>query len=401
GEWEAALPLYGGDFLAGFYLREAPEFEEWALMERERLRLLAVEGLQKLVAAYQRRGDYWAGLQAVTQLLGIEPLLENAHRTRMLLLARTDQRPLALQQYQTAVALFETELGIALTAATTALYERIARLALPPPCVLPARRRHFVGRAAELAAVRQALVDRERRLVTLVGPGGIGKTRLAQEVGRCIYAETPGLFLDGIYFVELASIGDGDTAIEAIATHIAQAVDAPLSSARPASQQLLAHLQEREMLLILDNFEQLVETAVGYLADLLQDAPNLTLLVTSRERLNLYEETVLTLDGLPTSDPDEPADEPAEAVQLFLRNVQQHNLNFAASAETVAEIGAICRLLDGVPLGIELAAGWARRDSVAGIARQIKASAAFLATDLRNVPPRHRSLRAVFLHSWE
>lgn len=403
--WESALPLYQGDFLAGFYLREAPEFEEWALIERERLRLMAVEGLQKVAAEKRRQGDYWAALQVVTQLLGIEPLLEEAHRDKMMLLARTSQRPLALQQYQTAVSLFEREMGIAVAATTTALYERIMRLALPPPCALPPRRRHFVGRAAELAALRQAVVDAERRLVTLVGPGGIGKTRLAQEVARRIHAETPGHFLDGVYFVELAGIDGGDTAVEAIATHVAQAVDAPLSGARPASQQLLAHLQEREMLLILDNFEQLLETAVDYLAGLLQHAPDLTLLVTSRERLNLYEETVLTLDGLPTPAPDaapnEPADEPAEAVQLFLRNVQQHNLNFSAAAETVAEIGSICRLLDGVPLGIELAAGWVHRDSVAGIARQIKESAAFLATDLRNVPPRHRSLRAVFLHSWQ
>jgi predicted ATPase/DNA-binding SARP family transcriptional activator len=400
-EWEAALPLYRGNFLAGFYLREAPEFEEWALMERERLRLLAVEGLQKLVAAHQRRSDYWAGLQAVTQLLGIEPLLEEAHRDKMMLLARTGQRPLALQQYQAAVALFETELGIAVTAATTALYERIARLTLPPPCALPARRRRFVGRAAELAAVQQALVDPERRLITLAGAGGMGKTRLAQEVARRIHAQTPGRFLDGIFFVELAAVDGGDTAVEAVATHIAQAVDAPLNGAQPASQQLLAHLQGRELLLILDNFEQLVETAVDYLADLLQQAPDLTLLVTSRERLNLYEETVLTLDGLPTPAPDAAPDEPAEAVQLFLHTVQQHNLNFNASAETAAAIGKICRLLDGAPLAIELAAGWVHRDSVAGIARQIAQSAAFLATDLRNVPPRHRSLRAVFLHSWE
>lgn len=400
-DWASALPLYQGEFLAGFYLREAPEFEEWALLERERLRLLAVEGLQKSLAAHQRRGEHWACLQAVTQLLAIEPLLENAHREKMLLLARTGQRPLSLQQYQTATTLFEAELGLPLSAETTALYERIIRLKLPPPCALPARRRHFVGREAEIETVQRALIDVDRRLITLAGPGGIGKTRLAQEVARRLHTETPGHFLDGIYFVGLAGIHGGAEAIEEMAAQIAQTLSISLGGQQPAWPQVAAYLQEREMLLILDNVEQLLTTAVDPIADLLHQAPHLTLLITSRERLNLYEESVLTLSGLATTASETGQEETAAAVQLFLSNMQQHNLNFAASAQTLAAIGDICRLLDGLPLGIELAAGWVQRDSVAGITRQIRESAAFLATDLRNVPERHRSLRAVFAHSWE
>ncbi len=401
--WDAALPLYQGEFLAGFYLREAPEFEEWALVQRERLRLLAVEGLQKQVARYKRQGDYWSALQAVTQLLGIEPLLEQAHRDKMLLLARTGQRPLALQQYQTAVSIFDEELGIDLSPKTAVLYERIEQLPFPPPCVLPARRRHFVGRTAELTALRQALVDVERRLITLVGTGGMGKTRLAQEVARRLHADRPGHFLDGIYFVELASVSAAEAAAETIAetiaTQIAQTLALPLRGDRPAMQQVLSYLQGREVLLILDNLEQLVDTVVDPIANLLQQAPDLTLLVTSRERLNLYEETVLTLGGLPTPTSDASAAQ-TEAVQLFLHNVQQQNLNFTATDDALAAMATICRLVKGVPLAIELAAGWVRQDSMAEIARQIEQSAAFLATDLRNVPARHRSLRAVFDHSW-
>jgi predicted ATPase/Flp pilus assembly protein TadD len=403
--WAAALPLYQGEFLAGFHLREAPEFEEWALMQRERLRLLAVEGLQKLVSDQQRQGDYWSALQTVTQLLRIEPLLEQAHRDKMLLLARTGQRPLALQQYQTAVSIFDEELGIDLSPETAVLYERIEQLTLPTPCILPARRRHFVGRAAELATVQAALVDTNRRLITLAGTGGMGKTRLAQEVARRLHADRPGHFLDGIYFVELASVSAAEastaTIAETIATQIAQTVALPLHGDQPAMQQLLSYLQGRELLLILDNLEQLVDTAVDSIVDLLQQAPDLTLLVTSRERLNLYEETVLTLGGLPTPTTDTPTADQTEAVQLFLHNVRQHNLNFTATADALAAMATICRLVDGVPLAIELAAGWVRHDSMAEIARQIEQNAAFLATDLRNVPARHRSLRAVFDHSWD
>lgn len=400
-DWSQALALYQGDFLAGFHLREAPEFEEWVVVQRERLRLLAVEGLQKLVSAHLQEGDHWAALQAVTQLLGIEPLLEQAQRTRMLLLARTGQHPQALQQYEEAVELFDRELGIPLSPETTALYERITRLTWPPPCLLPARRRHFIGRAAELDTLQQALLDETRRLVTVLGAGGIGKTRLAEEVARRIHNQTPGHFLDGITFVELAGIPNDGAALEALATHIAHTLSLPLSGNQPSLQQVQNALAGREMLLILDNFEQLVEPAANAIAGLLHAAPQLKLLVTSRERLNLYEETVLALDGLPAPPPGAPAGQMTDAVQLFLHNVQQSDLHFAASTQSLQTMGDICRRLDGMPLGIELAAGWVRHHAVDEIARRLEESAAFLATTLRNVPERHRSLRAVFLHSWD
>jgi predicted ATPase len=292
-------------------------------------------------------------------------------------------------------------LGIDLSPETAVLYERIERLTLPPPCILPARRRHFVGRAAELATVQAALVNTERRLITLAGTGGMGKTRLAQEVARRIHADRSGHFLDGIYFVELASVSAAEATTETIATQIAQTLALPLHGDQPTMQQLLSYLQGREVLLILDNLEQLVDTAVDTIVDLLQQAPDLTLLVTSRERLNLYEETVLTLGGLATPLTNAPTADQTEAVQLFLHNVRQHNLNFTATDDALAAMATICRLVDGVPLAIELAAGWVRHDSMAEIARQIEQSAAFLATDLRNVPARHRSLRAVFDHSWD
>ena len=217
GNGEAALELYLGEFMAGFFLRDAPEFENWALIERERLRLLAIEALQKQLDSKQEQADYWAALQAVNRLLAVEPLMEAPHRAKMLLLARTGQRPLALQHYKDVTALFEEELGITVSGQTTALYERLGNLAMPPPLAVPPATDAFIGRTQEIDLLTQLLAAPERRLITLFGIGGVGKTRLALETARQLAAEKPGMFLDGIYFVPLVGCRNGR--IHHAATH--------------------------------------------------------------------------------------------------------------------------------------------------------------------------------------
>ena len=412
------LTLYQGDFLAHFYLRDAPEFEQWQLQEQERLRLLAIDGLRRLVKLQQEAGDFRGALFSAESLLKIEPLLEQAHRDKMLLLARTGQRGLALRHYAKTVALFDEELGVPVADETTTLFEHIQRLQEPAPLVLPVSRRQFIGRTAELTTLQRLLAQPERRLITLLGTGGIGKTRLSQEAARHTYAETPGLFLDGIYFVELAGI---DSA-EATAIQIAQVLGIQLGGKQAVLQQVIGSLRTKEQLLILDNFEQLTDVAADLVAELLAQAPDLKLLITSRRRLNLYEESVLDLAGLqlPSADDAHPSDSMSsgeaassykavassaavasyEAVQLFLSNAQQQRLNFAPTPDEIGIIASICRLLDGVPLAIELAAGWVRQYGLPEIVAQIEDGLDFLATTMRNVPERQRSLRAVFLHSW-
>ena len=393
-EYEHALRLYEGDFLAGFYLRDAPEFEQWMVMERERLRLLAIEGLQRLIRWQKEAGAFREALASADRLLAIEPLLEQTQRDKMLLLTRTGQRALALRHYRAVITLFNEELGVALAPETVALYERIEQTVMPPPLVLPTNRRAFVGRSAELTLLQQTLADRNRRLVTLHGTGGVGKTRLSQEVARRTHSTTPGMFLDGVYFVELAAV---DSA-EAAAVQIAQVIRLPLRGQQSAIDQITQFLKPKEMLLILDNFEQLVAVAADLIARLLQVAPAITLLVTSRERLNLYAESVLDVGGLSLP---QGGSTTGDAVRLFIENAGQHRLGFAPDPTERAEMARICQLLEGVPLGIELAAGWLRQQSLSEVAAQIMDSLAFLETSLRDVPERQRSLRAVFLHSWE
>ena len=187
--WADALEQYQGDFLAGFFLRDAPEFENWALVERERFRLMAIEGLRKPFNEYQRQGDFWEGLQAVNRLLAIDPFIEEMQRKKMLLLTRTGQRNAALQHYETLALLFENELGIALSPETTALHERIVALKVPPTSNIRAAYDKFIGRQPEVNALIKLLAEPERRLITLFGIGGTGKTRLALETARAIHAK--------------------------------------------------------------------------------------------------------------------------------------------------------------------------------------------------------------------
>ncbi|MCA9928975.1 MAG: hypothetical protein KC419_10875 [Anaerolineales bacterium] len=397
GDFDHALSLYQGDFLAGFFLRDAPEFENWALVERERLRLQAIEGLRTLVAEHQQKHAYWAGLQAVNQLLGIEPYLEEMHRTKMMMLMRTGQRARALQHYQTVVDLFAEELGLAVAPQTTALYERINNLTTPPPYQLPAPSDQFIGREAEVAAITRLLADPSRRLITLFGIGGIGKTRLALETARNIVQEKPGMFLDGIFFVSLIGVAAAETAVP-LAMHLMQTIGLPLSGRQSPADEAVAALRDREMLIILDNFEHLVAVNGTFVARLLAQAPQIKLIATSRERLNLVEETVFDLSGLPL---DAPEPLTSDAARLFVAHAQKSQFTFTPKAADQPAIAHMCRLLEGIPLGIELAAGSVRYASCADIARQVEHNLGALVSPLQNVPERHRSLRAMFLYSWE
>ncbi len=260
----------------------------------------------------------------------------------------------------------------------------------PPAHNLPIPPTNILGRDKEIQHVKDLL--KEKRLITLMGPGGIGKTRLVLQVAYEVLDHYP----QGVYFVPLALIHSPDLIVSAIAEQVRFTF---YGQDEPALQ-LINYLREKRMLLVLDNFEHIIQAAET-IARILEYAPYLKILVTSRERLNLQGESILEVKGMAV--PKKRDSQPLEiysGVQLFLMYARQMQPDFRLTEDNKADVARICQLLEGMPLGIELAATWVRTLSCQEIAAEIEQNIDFLVTQLRDIPDRHRSLRAVFEHSW-
>jgi predicted ATPase/class 3 adenylate cyclase len=287
----------------------------------------------------------------------------------------------------------------------TLLHPDLSLQSFPPLRSLPYQEHHlppqptqFVGRKRELARIQQQLGQPDCRLLNLVGPGGIGKTRLALQAA----AEQIAFFKHGVYFVPLQAVESAELAVPVIAETIGFVFDGQ----QPARLQLFNKLQDKQMLLVLDNFEQ-VSLGGALLSELLQRAPRLKIMVTSRERLNLAEENCLVMRGMYYPQRSEAARERAdelakcEAVHLFLENARRISPDFQLVKSDHDAMLRICRLLGGMPLGLEMAAAWVRMISLTEIATEIERSVDFLVSSERGVPERHYRLRAVIDYLWQ
>lgn len=419
GAWAqlaAAADRYQGDFLTGFYLDDSPPFEEWLLLERERLHGLAVQTFHQLAIHYSQQGENGAGILACGRLLSLEPLREESHQQLMRLLAADGQISAALAQYDRCRQLLADELGVEPSPTTKSLYESIKAGKLTQtrphpyphsslPHNLPPHPTPFIGRERELNALDTAFHQQSARLVTIVGPGGIGKTRLSLAFARQCRRRHPDRYPDGIYFVSFANIQPitGLSLSNQVCLTIAQTLQLSPDNTTSPRQLLFNFLASRRMLLVLDNFEHLLDTH-ELIAAMGAAAPGLCLLISSRERLNLYEEHLIPLQGLRLPDEEQlmtPLAEQPEAVQLFLQAARRVQPQFNPEAAELPALLALCRLLNGIPLAIELAAAWVTTLSLTEILAELDHDLGLLHTRLNNVADRHRSLSQVFDYAWQ
>ncbi len=412
--YEQAAALCLGELLPGFNLPDTPDFEAWLNNQRTQFHTAWGNLLHHLSHTHAERGNLPTALTYARQQLKIEPWDESTHRQLMRLYAANGQRAAALAQYETCRSLLMEELGLTPEPATKALYQQLQQQAektspaaapaapdIQLPYQLPPTSTPLVGRQSQREQLINHLLNPDCRLVTLIGTGGMGKTRLAIAVGEQLREAHPAVFADGLFFIELAGLSQA----ELLPTAVAEALHISLNSHQPIPAQLIEFIGQRQLLLLLDNFDELLSGAT-WLNQLLTACPRLKLLITSREPLNLYAEWRYPLAGLPYPNPAElstlslPEAAQFPAVQLFVQVAQRVKPDFAYTAENGAAISHICQLVEGSPLALEMAAGWVRLMACDHIALQISQSLDFLTAHYAHLPPRQRSMRAIFEQTW-
>ncbi|MCB9160421.1 MAG: AAA family ATPase [Caldilineaceae bacterium] len=410
GELAAAADLYRGELLTGL-AADSWAFDEWLTLAREGLHVMALDVLFRLTDRAHAAGDYATAKRYARRQLALEPWREEAHRQLMLALDANGERSQALLQYQQCCQVLRAEFDAEPSHETTALAARIRavqerRLQAPPPADLsartprdraPAANPAFVGRDAELAQVESQLADPDCRLLTVVGPGGMGKTSLVIEAAHRL--RRGGRFPDGIVFVSLADVAAADAFWYAIADRL----DVHLNDESAPADQICDLLRGRHLLLILDEFEH-VSAYVDVVRQMLARTDTVKMLVTSRAALDLREEWNFPLAGLGYRRPQEDADPDRvarqDAVTLFAARARRVRPDFDLAQE-LPHVLRICQLVDGLPLSLELAATWARTLPCAVIAQELARSYELLNVSARDMPPRHRTLGAVFEESWQ
>ncbi len=375
-----ATRVYAGAFLDGLLLRAAPMFEEWQLQEREHLRGRMVRAHEVLLRWHAERDEVAVALEQAERILALDPLNEAADLEILRLHGRRGDRAAVHAHFDAAVARWQRHTG---RGPRPALGDLAARLSAPPPVVLgalPGSHTPMVGREKELAALVDALSDPYGRLVTVLGPGGIGKTRLAEAAAVALAPR----FAHGTWWVSLAAVAD----LPGLLSAVTSAIGLTPQAADPAAT--LAHwLRDRALLLVLDTAEHVLEPLAAVLPGWLREAPGLRVLCTSRQPLELVAEARFPLAGLPVGDG------PSDAVRLVANTIRRLDPLSPLVRDPV--LVQLCRALDGHPLALELAAPALldARDP-AELLHRLETDVRALQARERDRPRRHASLHAAF-----
>ncbi len=405
--------IYKGDFLEGFQLENCPDFEKWQLEQRQYFKEEALQLFNDLSNHYSAAGNYETAKHYTKKQLDLDPLCESAYRQIMRLLYYQNRRPDATAQFQACQEILAKERGVEPEDETLALYHQITSgtLAIELPLETASQtysaealqpRNHnlpeevvpFLGREEELQEATKFLA--KSCLLTIVGLGGSGKTRLALEVARTQLKN----FADGVFLVKLAPLQDTSGIVGAVA----EAINYTFRQEKAPKLELLEFLQNKSLLLIMDNFEHLFE-GMNLITEILQGAAKVKFLVTSRQKLSLSSETAYLLEGMayPKESGDWENDKLLNysGVQLFLHTAKRTRLNFKPATDELKCIAFICKLVQGIPLAIVLAASWVDTLSPTAIANDLKEGLDLLEKDLSDFPTRQRSMQATFNYSWQ
>lgn len=405
-----AVALYRGDFLADFYLPDSEPFEEWAEARRADLRRMMLEALDSLTVGAIERNAYGEAMAYARRQLEIDNLRESAHRQLMLALARSGQRASALSQYEACRRLLRDELGVEPSAETRSLARQIAAEEIGRPSIdpiaeydpvtdnalphysLPLQLSSFIGRQSHLAELIALLTNPDVSLITVTGPGGVGKTRLAQEAARRCCTT---FYRDGVAFIPLESAATSADMVDRIMVGLGLR-DTP---SIPHHEAVLNLLQDKHLLLILDTLEHLLPD-VQLISRIRERAPEVKILATSRSALKLSGEHIFVVP--PMADQDQVTEVATitrpDAVALFQARARETQPDFIVSADNAADIVEICRLLGGLPLAIEMAAAHTRALSLRRLRQQLNLGEELLIGGLRDTPTRHRSIHETL--SW-
>jgi len=388
GQLSAALTAHHGTLLEGFEDDANEPWSDWLRNQRERWRnVWRTAALQRLTEPVEAE----EGLALSAALLQVDPLDETALQAQLRHLAGTGQASRAREVYRTFAQRLQQELGVEPGSALRAVHDGLQAQVLPPAALQTADA-GYVGRVFEQRRILELMQRPDCRLLAVVGPGGIGKTRLVRHVLQDVAA----LFTDGASFI---SLEDVDTLAD-FSARLARDLMIASDPKRDDLDAIAEHLRGRHTLLVLDNFEPIALAATPLLGQLLDQAPGLKLIVTTRERLALGAQWALPLDGLPCPEPEDMDRlEDFDASRLFIAAARRAEPMIDPRAECAAIVD-ICRVVDGLPLALELAAAWTRVMRCADIARELRQGAELLRATNPAFPARQASVEAVFEQSW-